>query len=146
MISRLKLTVVGKLKNKHLKMLVADYHKKIQRYLPFEIVEIKDSHKEKEGDRLLELIQKHNGPVIAFSEIGKSLGSRDFAQAIEKWEGVPLFIIGGPDGIDERVIRATNQTLSLSAMTFTHEMAQYIVAEQVFRAFTIINKTGYHRD
>ena len=146
MISRIKLLVVGKLKRAELKSLVKEYQSKIQRYIPFEVIEIKDSNKEKEGDRILEIMQKHNGPKVAFTEDGKSMKSRVFASQIQEMEGVPLYIIGGPDGIDRRVLNCVNYSISLSPMTFTHEMAQYLVMEQIFRAFTIINNTGYHRD
>lgn len=148
MISRLKLVVVGKLKNKEISSLVEGYDKKIARYIPFEIIELKDAkNKEKDARRILKAIEGLKGNIVALTEEGIAYSSSQFAQKIStSWQGTLTFIIGGPDGLDERVKQKVDQKISFSKMTFTHEMAQLIFHEQVFRAFSIIHKTGYHRE
>jgi 23S rRNA (pseudouridine1915-N3)-methyltransferase len=146
MISKLKLIVVGRLKNSQLRLLAEDYQKRIKRFLPLELVELKDSDKEKEGIRLLKALEGINDPIIVLTEEGKSISSRKLSEEFQKWEGCPVFVIGGPDGLIPEVKNKATLVLSLSAMTFTHEMAQMLLQEQIFRSLSIIHKTGYHRD
>jgi len=111
----------------------------------FEINKIK----EEEGNLLLNSI-KSPTKLIALDEKGQKFSSISFAKTIEKIivEGNSdiTFLIGGPNGLSENLIKKSNLVLSLSLMTFPHLMARIILIEQIYRAESIINNHPYHKD
>ena len=143
----IKIITVGKIKDKHFLAKINEFVKRISFDAKLEMLELKDSNKESEGKKLLELISKEqHSHVFAMSEEGKEFTSRQFAGKIQKIHKKLVFIIGGPFGLTEEVKKASNETFSLSKMTLTHEMAKLFLTEQVFRAISIIKKRGYHND
>ncbi len=133
------------------------YMKRLKKYAQVEWVETKPVRINKnrttpevlslEGDAILKRI--HSGDhVIALDRKGKAFTSRQLATRMEK---IPLiasritFIIGGPLGLAEKVLEKADETLSLSKMTFTHEMSRVLLMEQLYRAFSIINNEKYHK-
>lgn len=94
----------------------------------------------REGERIL----KMNAPYTLLDEKGKPLTSAAFAQYISGQGPRLNFVLGGAFGVSEGVRSAAQETLSLSKMTFTHELARLFFLEQLYRAFTIIHKKGYH--
>ena len=142
----IKLVAVGKMKNRALDSLCNDYFERLSRYDKFELVLIKDSTVQRESERMLELISSSKLRTYVLSEEGKLFSSRDFSKIIERdlMLGGSMFVIGGAYGMSEDVKRAAHALVSLSPMTFTHEWARAILAEQLYRAKTISADTAYH--
>ncbi|WOO41858.1 23S rRNA (pseudouridine(1915)-N(3))-methyltransferase RlmH [Rubellicoccus peritrichatus] len=142
---QITLLAVGKLKNPHWKSLASDYTARINRQDRIDTIEIKDTTPAKEGERFQESLAKTNkAKVFVLSEEGKTLSSRKLAERFDQNLGAPLcFIIGGPYGLSPE-IKSAGELISLSPMTFTHEMARVILLEQIYRALSINSGSGYH--
>lgn len=153
------LIVVGRTVEPHFIAAIADYTQRTRRYLSFDIEvipELKNTksltaevQKEKEGD----LIQKALQPgdvVVLLDEGGKEMRSMEFAEYMrQKMNTVNrrlVFIIGGPYGFAPKVYAAAHEKLSMSRMTFSHQMIRLIFVEQLYRAMTILNGTPYHHE
>ncbi len=143
---------IGKTKDKNWKALQDEYLGRLSRFVKCEIVEIRDStpHETKriEGKRILELLNQKSF-VCLLDVTGRSTSSPEMAREIQKWQTRGLkevtFIIGGADGISDNIRNIADFVLSLSFMTFTHEMARVVLLEQLYRAYTIINGFPYQR-
>ncbi len=142
----IKIVSVGKIKNKPFLSLTSEYIKRIRRYAAIELLEIKDSNREEECSRLASIVEKEKGYSIALSEDGRELSSREFASHLSGIHRKIVLVIGGPDGLTEEFKRQTDMVMSLSRMTFPHEMARMLLSEQVFRALNILNGGKYHND
>lgn len=140
-----KFIAVGKVKDKHLAAKIEEYSKRLNRFAKVTFLEVKDSTPEKEGKLLCELMEKENGYCFVLSEEGKQYTSPRFAKRIQVLARDVVFVIGGPEGLAEEVKRKADELLSLSEMTFVHEMAKLFLVEQVYRAFTIMNHGKYHK-
>ena len=143
---KIKLTWTGKTKEKFILEGVAKYLKLLGHYADVSISEIKEEKGtdtqrmiEKESER----ISKSGVPYILLDEKGKSLSSVEFAALIKNQPSVH-FVMGGAFGVSDKVKKEARDIISLSKMTFTHEMVRLFFLEQLYRAFTIINKRGYH--
>ena len=141
----IKIVLIGKIKEKV-------YNKKIQKYLDwlsrdskFEIIIVKDSNSNKIKDQIGKL-KKDNFFCVCLSEHGKNLNSISFSKFIFNNGKKIVFILGGPNGHPENLIKEMDFNLSLSKMTMPHEMAALVLAEQLFRAFSIKKRSKYHRD
>jgi len=156
---KITLLVIGKTAEKYLKEGVHEYENRIKHYLPFEIIElpaIKSSakisfnkQKEMEADLLMKKIVKYDY-IVLLDEKGEERESKDFAVFIEKQmnSGIKnlLFIVGGPYGFDEIIYAKATRKISLSKMTFSHQMIRLIFVEQLYRAMTIIRNEAYHHE
>ncbi|MFA7172788.1 MAG: 23S rRNA (pseudouridine(1915)-N(3))-methyltransferase RlmH [Kiritimatiellia bacterium] len=140
----IKLIVIGRLKSKPIVALADDLLCRIRFDAKIEIQEFKDSGKESENKRILDALVKEQGYVIALSEEGTLLSSVELAQRLNAVQRKLVFVIGGPYGLTDQVKVRADLTLSLSPLTFTHEMARLLLLEQIFRAITIIQGRGYH--
>jgi 23S rRNA (pseudouridine1915-N3)-methyltransferase len=157
---KLAVLAVGRLKDGPERELVERYGERaagLSRALglaPLQFSEIAESRARREGDRRAEegaaILDKAAGTVlVAFDERGPSLTSEAFAQRLAGWRdggraGV-TFVIGGPDGLDGRVRAAADLTLSFGALTLPHQLVRVLVAEQLYRALTILAGHPYHR-
>ncbi len=135
------------------------YRARLKHYIPFTLVEIpelknvssftREQIKEKEGGLILKSL-KESDEVILLDERGKEYSSREFAGMLEKRisGGVRnlVFVIGGAYGFSEPVYRRSSGMVSLSRMTFSHQMVRPIFVEQLYRAFTIIKGEPYHHE
>lgn len=153
------LLVVGKTVEKHYITAIADYVERVKHYASFDmevIPELKntkslsmDQQKEKEGEAILKTLQPGD-VVVLFDEHGKEFRSIEFANWIErKMHTVNkrlVFIIGGPYGFSPSVYQAAQEKISLSKMTFSHQMIRLIFVEQLYRAMTILNNGPYHHE
>lgn len=151
--------VVGKTTTANLRSGIEEYAKRVNRYIPFDIVELPDiktsrklseaKQKETEGEMMLSRIQPSDY-VVLLDEHGKEMTSREFSQNLEKKaQTVPkqlYFIVGGPYGFSQEVYARANEKLSLSKMTFPHEMVRLFFVEQLYRAMTIQRNEPYHHD
>ena len=103
---------------------------------------------EGEGDILLNATPK-NSLLVALDSHGRTTSSEDFSKMIQGWEGqgtkAVTFVLGGPLGLAPTVKQKAHYVLSLSKMTFTHEMARLLLMEQLFRAYSIKAGTKYHK-
>ncbi|MBR2509105.1 MAG: 23S rRNA (pseudouridine(1915)-N(3))-methyltransferase RlmH [Lentisphaeria bacterium] len=143
----LKVLVIGKLKDKHFQSRVEEYSKWLTQNNKIEILELPDSTKEKENELLLKHIEKENHAyIVALSEDGKELTSRELASKLGAIQQKIVFIIGGPYGLTNEVKQRADFLWSLSKLTFTHEFARLILLEQLFRASNIQMGGSYHND
>lgn len=141
---RIPVIVVGKLKQSPLRELSKQYEKRLKHYAKVDLIELKDSDPVSEGDKMLKHASRWQLPVIALSEDGSLESSAEFSRRIERADHGMVFFVGGPYGLSEAAKAGADTTLSLSPMTFTHEFARVLLLEQLYRAFTIIDGTGYH--
>ena len=144
----IKIICVGKLKEKYLIDLVNDYNKRINKYHKLEIIELKDTNIEEEGTKILEKINQNNY-VIILDKFGKNLNSIEFSKKIDSLfttgHSDILFIVGGSDGISEKVKEKSDYSISFSNLTFPHGLFRGILLEQIYRAFKILNNEKYHK-
>ena len=143
---------IGKTKDKNWRALQDEYMRRLSHFVKCEIVEIRDSapHEspEIEGNRILQLLNQ-NSFVCLLDVKGRSLSSFDLAREIINWQNRGLkeiaFIIGGAEGVSTAVSEKANYMLSLSFLTFTHEMARVVLLEQLYRGYTIIKGFPYQK-
>lgn len=159
----MKVTVlaVGKVKEKFYRDALAEYEKRLSRYCKLSIIEVEDEKteenvsanqielvKEKEGKRLLRFMSP-DAWCIALAIDGKKMDSVAFSQKIEKL-GVSgkshiIFVIGGSLGLHDDVLRAADERISFSDMTFPHQLMRVILLEQIYRGYRIANHEPYHK-
>jgi len=156
---KITLLVIGKTDAAYLKEGLNEYLKRLKHYVNFEIEVIPDikkvknmsseNQKKREGELILS--KKMGGKEIhLFDEKGKTLSSRELAQFLEKKmvSGLKelVFVIGGPYGFSEDVYKNASTKISLSRLTFSHQMVRLLCTEQIYRAFTILKGEPYHHD
>lgn len=153
-----KLIVVGKTTEKNLGINIDDYVGRVKHYMPFEvkvIPELKNAkslsegtQKELEGELILKQITSAD-TVVLLDEHGIEFRSMEFASWIDKQQQSVrslVFIIGGPYGFSESVYSRCNSKISLSKMTFSHQMIRLLFVEQIYRACTILKGEPYHHE
>ena len=137
---KVKIVATGKVKKSWLKEGIAVYTKRLPEV---EIVEIKDSGQEKEADKLLGMLNARD-KLVVLAEYGKTYDSVEFARWLgEGASGKLVMFIGGAEGISDRLKKYP--MLSLSDMTFPHEVARLMLIEQLYRAKTILQNGSYHK-
>lgn len=156
---KLTLLMVGKTDEKYLQEGIERYKKRLEHYIDFRLVVIPDLKKTKNLNVNLQKI-KEGSLILAkqipsqelhlFDENGKQMTSRQFATFLQKKmaSGIKelVFVIGGPYGFSEEVYKQAETKISLSQMTFSHQLARLLCMEQFYRAFTILNGEPYHHD
>ena len=140
---------VGKTRDRNYKALQEDYLQRLSHFAKCEIVEVKDGGgKEAEGQRIVTQLNP-TSIVCLLDVIGDHRTSHQLAGDIEKWQidgrKETTFVIGGADGVSAEVAGRASHRLSLSLLTFTHEMARVVLLEQIYRAFTIIKGFPYQK-
>ena len=155
---KVKLILVGKTKDAWIREGIKHYQKLLQKYSEIQIIEIKEekitrSKDEKnilgaEGQRVSKYLKKDT-LCMALDVRGDELSSEEFADLLEKslnrGHNSFTFILGGALGISEKILQACPVKLSLSRMTFTHELSRIILLEQIYRAFSILAGAKYHK-
>jgi len=147
----IKILCVGRLKEKWLLQASAEYLTRLSKYCRLEVAEIKEHSdrnprvsKSKEAAELIGRIgDKSKYQTIALDVSGKQMTSEEFSNLLKNQN--LLFIVGGPEGLDEKILSKSDLTLSLSKMTFTHQIARILLLEQIYRGFTIQKNEKYHR-
>ena len=152
------LILVGKTTDKHFAAGINDYVERIGHYMPFDVVTIpelkntksltEEQQKVAEGELILRQIQPSD-TVVLLDEHGRELRSVEFARWVEQKRNTArrlLFVIGGPYGFSPAVYARANEQISLSKMTFSHQMIRLVFTEQVYRACTIIKGEPYHHE
>tara|TARA_R110000787_G_scaffold86285_11_gene184110 strand:- start:2931 stop:3404 length:474 start_codon:yes stop_codon:yes gene_type:complete len=154
---KIKLLAIGKTDSKDLQPLIEEYCKRLGFYISFSfeiIPDIKNAknlsekqQKTAEGNELLKRIEKSDTMVI-LDEKGKTFSSVQFSEYLQKKMNSGLknliFIIGGPYGFSEEIYQRANGKISLSTMTFSHQMVRLFFIEQLYRGFTILKNEPYH--
>jgi len=155
----IRLIAIGKTDNKNLQALIDDYARRLSFYIKFDLEVIPDiknvknlsesQQKEKEGELILSKIGASD-QLILLDENGKSFSSVGFSEELQKKmnSGVKTlaFVIGGPYGFSDAVYAKAQGRISLSAMTFSHQMVRLFFVEQLYRAFTILRNEPYHHN
>ena len=150
---KVRLVVVGKVSDRSLAAVIAEYEARAARYWPMEVVRVREEHGRdatlarcREGERLLE--HAGTGTRVACDERGESLTSIAFAEWLqrEREGGRDVsFIVGGAYGLDPTVRGACARVLTLAPFTLPHELARLVLAEQLYRAGTIVRREPYHK-
>ena len=152
------LILVGKTNDKHFQAGISDYVERIGHYMPFDIVTIpelkntknlsEEQQKTMEGELILKQLQASD-TLVLLDEHGKELRSIELAKWLEQKQQTArrlVFAIGGPYGFSEAVYKRANEQLSLSRLTFSHQMVRLVFTEQIYRACTIIKGEPYHHE
>jgi len=152
------LILVGKTNDKHFVAGINDYAARISHYMPFEIVTLpelkntkslsEEQQKVMEGDMIAKLLQPSD-TVVLLDEHGKEMRSVEYAVWLQRTANNArrlVFIIGGPYGFAPAIYSRANDKISLSRMTFSHQMVRLIFTEQLYRACTIIKGEPYHHE
>ena len=153
----IRLITIGKTDNKNLQALIDDYSKRLSFYVKFDLEIIPDiknvknlseaQQKEKEGELILAKLTPTD-QLILLDENGKTFNSVGFSDYLQKKMNAGIktlvFVIGGPYGFSETVYQKAHGKVSLSEMTFSHQMVRLFVIEQLYRGFTILKNEPYH--
>jgi 23S rRNA (pseudouridine1915-N3)-methyltransferase len=151
---KLRLLWVGKTQEEWVRHGIDEYAGRIRRYLPLEIVEVREEKgttpeqmRLKEGERILKSLPKA-ARLLLLDETGEQFTSPAFASFLgrERDNGTQelAFVVGGAFGFDDPVRKVAFRTISLSKMTFTHQMVRPFLLEQIYRGLTILNNESYH--
>ena len=158
---KINIITVGKIKENYIKTGMNNYIKRMQRFCDVNIYEVKSEKakdnmtgaqiekvKQKESERVYSKVPE-NDYVIALSVKGKPMTSEGLAKSIQNLQvqghSSISFLVGGPLGLSDEVLEKADYSLSLSHMTFTHQMIRLILLEQLYRAFKIMNNEPYHK-
>ena len=144
----IKIICVGKIKESYLNDLINDYKTRISKYYKIEIVELKDSDINSESNEILRVLNNKeynilldiNGEMIDSVQLS-SLINETFSSSY----GTISFIIGGSNGVDDRVKSIVNKRISFSKLTFPHQLFRILLLEQIYRSFKILNNEKYHK-
>jgi 23S rRNA (pseudouridine1915-N3)-methyltransferase len=156
---KIKVVAIGKTDDKNLHTLIEAYQNRLKHYINFEIDVIPDiknvknlsetEQKEKEGELILKKIVTTD-VLILLDEKGNAFSSVTFSEYLQKKmnSGIKqlVLVIGGPYGFSEAVYKQAQGKISLSKMTFSHQMIRLFVVEQLYRAFTILKNEPYHHE
>ena len=156
---KIKLIAIGKTDSKDLQPLIEEYSKRLSFYVSFNIEIIPDIKNAKnlskkqqkiaEGNELLKRIEKSD-TIIILDEKGKTFSSVEFSIFLQKKMNAGIkqlvLVIGGPYGFSEAVYKKSQGKISLSKMTFSHQMIRLFIVEQIYRAFTILKNEPYHHE
>jgi len=156
---KIVLLTIGKTSEKYLIDGIAQYQKRLKYYTQFEMLEIpnlKNSKNfsnaeiiKKEGELILKQLQ-NSDHLVLLDDKGKDFTSPKYAQKLQQWmlsgKKRVVFVVGGAYGFSEQVYKRGNEKISLSKMTFSHQMVRLFFVEQLYRAFTILNNEPYHHE
>lgn len=154
MAGNLRLLCVGRLKTPFWREAAAHYRERLGRWRRVDLVEVRDgdaalapaARSAQEGRRLLEALAREAAP-LALDEGGEMLDSPGLAALLRRFDEAavrPCFVVGGPFGLSPEVRAACSRSLSLSAMTWPHELARVLLLEQLYRAECILRNIPYH--
>lgn len=156
---KIKLLAVGKTDDKHLIELINVYKNRLKHYIKFEFEILPDiknvknlsenQQKEKEGNLILTKLQ-NTDQLVLLDDKGKQFSSIEFSQFLQKKmnSGIKqlVLVIGGPYGFSDEVYKKATGKISLSKMTFSHQMIRLFIIEQLYRGFTILKNEPYHHE
>ena len=142
-----KIIAVGRMKDKNLEHLTSGILTRLRKYGKTEITILPDSDVAREGSAIIrELDKERNSTVFVLSEEGTQWTTAQFSSRLEQLDRRAVFVIGGPFGLAPEVKQRAHYLWSLSKLTFTHEMARFLLCEQLFRALNLLNGGAYHHE
>lgn len=150
---KVKLVCVGNIKDEYFKQAFDEYSKRLGRYCALSVVELKECTQYENIEQIKqneekEILKNLSGFVVLMDILGKNFSSEDFALKISEISNINseiTFVIGGSYGVTEAIKQKANLRLSFSKMTFPHMLFRVMLIEQIYRAFTILNNTKYHK-
>ncbi len=155
---RIKLLVVGKTTDSRIVSLIEDYQNRLRHYVPFSLEVLpelrnakslsEEQQKTAEGEMILKTVSAAE-EMILLDEHGKEFRSVEFSEYLQKKMSAGrdiVFVVGGPYGFSEAVYARANSKISLSKMTFSHQMVRLFFVEQIYRAMTILRHEPYHHE
>jgi 23S rRNA (pseudouridine1915-N3)-methyltransferase len=156
---KIKLLAIGKTDNKNLIQLIDEYKNRLKHYIKFELEIIPDiknakhlseiQQKEKEGEMILSKLQ-NTDQLVLLDDKGTDFTSVEFSKYLQKKMNAGIkqmvLVIGGPYGFSDAVYKKANGKISLSKMTFSHQMIRLFILEQLYRGFTILKNEPYHHE
>ena len=155
---RIKLLVVGKTTDSRIVSLIDDYQNRLKHYIPFSLEVLaelrnakslsEEQQKTAEGEMILKAVSAAE-EMILLDEHGKEFRSMEFSAYLQKKMSAGrdiVFVVGGPYGFSEAVYARANGKISLSKMTFSHQMVRLFFVEQIYRAMTILRHEPYHHE
>ena len=156
---KIVLITIGKTNEKYLIEGISDYQKRLKHYTNFERIEIvnlknaknfsESELMKKEGELILKQIQ-NSDHLVLLDDKGKDFTSQKFAQKLQQWmlsgKKRLVFVVGGAYGLSDEIYKRGNEKLSLSKMTFSHQMVRLFFVEQLYRGYTILNNEPYHHE
>ena len=144
----IKIIAIGKIKERYLIDAIEDYKKRISKYHKIEVIELKDSNIIDEEKEILSIINS-NDYTILMDINSKEYSSLELSDKINKYfidsNSKLVFIIGGSEGVTDKIKEAVNERISFSKLTFPHGIFRLILLEQIYRCFKIINNETYHK-
>ena len=148
---KLVVAAVGRAKEREVRAMLDDYYARIRRYAQWEEVELEDGREDKLTESVSKVMaaQKGRAELVALEVTGKQFTSEQFARKIgDRMDAaaVPVFLIGGAEGIPDALSAKAAWKISLGPMTLPHRLARVILAEQVYRAFSILRGEPYARE
>ena len=143
----IRIIAVGRMKDKNLDNLTNELLVRLRKYGKTEITILPDSDVAREGSAIIrELDKERNSTVFVLSEEGTQWTTAQFSSRLEQLDRRAVFVIGGPFGLTPEVKQRAHYLWSLSKLTFTHEMARFLLCEQLFRALNLLNGGAYHHE
>ena len=152
------LPFLGKTKEQYLAAGIDDYAGRLRHFVPLDLPVLKEKKNAAKEDTARQQTEEaqillgsvpQSARIVALAPAGQQLSSEELADLLCRWEDQGVreiaFLIGGPTGLAAELVQKADYVLSLSRMTFTHEMARLLVLEQLYRAFSIKAGTGYHK-
>ncbi len=137
---------VGRVKDIHLRHRIEDYMRRLGPRSSVVHKTVRDAGIVKEAEQILGLLDKTGGTVLALAEEGRQYTSTALSRRLFNLSGPVTFVVGGPDGLGDAVKERAAELLSLSKMTLPHDLAQLLLAEQIYRAVSIHAGSPYHRE
>lgn len=155
----IKLIVVGKTNQSYVEEGVKEYFSRLKHYISFEIIVVPDvkgaknlsssTLKDKEAENIIKYLNNQD-TVVLLDEHGQEFRSKEFAQYLQKKmnQGTKtlVFVVGGAFGFSDKMYSLTSEKISISKMTFSHQMIRLLFTEQLYRAFTILHNEPYHNE
>lgn len=155
---KINLVVVGKVKERYFSEGILEYSKRLSRFADFNIIEIQEENFSKTDEGIVKTILERErnrilpylkGYVVAMAIEGKRYSSESFAKQIKSLidggQGVITFVVGGSYGLDEEIKKKANMLMSFSDMTFPHTLFRLMLTEQIYRAFSLLSGSAYHK-
>ena len=155
---KINVVAVGKVKEKYFSEGINEYAKRMSKFAQFSIIEVQEENFAKVDDGIIEIIKEKEcqrilphlkGTIIALAIEGKKYDSQTFASTMQKMidqsGGTITFVIGGSYGLSDKIKKEAKGLISFSDMTFPHTLFRLMLSEQIYRAFTIISGSGYHK-
>ena len=143
----IRIICVGKVKEKFYRDAIDEYMKRLSKYHKIVIDEVSDSNIKEEGDLILRRIQDKDYLVVLDIK-GKEMDSINFSRFMDTslmhYANI-TFVIGGSNGVDDRIKNCANERISFSKMTFPHQLFRIILLEQIYRGFRILSNESYHK-